>query len=44
MTQPTTTQSLTGTYLIDPAHSRLGFVARHAMVTMKRHGFGAVSL
>ena len=39
MTQPTTTQSLTGTYLIDPAHSRLGFVARHAMVTKVRGSF-----
>ncbi|MGW4471731.1 YceI family protein [Nonomuraea sp. NPDC004354] len=27
----------TGTYTIDPAHSRFGFVARHAMVT-KVHG------
>ncbi|WP_306188266.1 MULTISPECIES: YceI family protein [unclassified Streptomyces] len=25
--------ALTGEYTIDPAHSRLGFVARHAMVT-----------
>jgi polyisoprenoid-binding protein YceI len=24
---------LTGAYTIDPAHTRLGFVARHAMVT-----------
>ena len=39
MTQPTTTQSLTGTYLIDPAHSRFGFVARHAMVTKVRGSF-----
>jgi polyisoprenoid-binding protein YceI len=28
---------LTGTYTIDPVHSRIGFVARHAMVT-KVHG------
>ncbi|TDB72834.1 YceI family protein [Micromonospora sp. KC723] len=27
---------LTGTYTIDPAHSRFGFVARHAMVTKVR--------
>ncbi|MEU8380493.1 YceI family protein [Streptosporangium sp. NPDC048865] len=27
---------LTGTYTIDPAHSRFGFVARHAMVTRVR--------
>jgi polyisoprenoid-binding protein YceI len=33
----TTSTSLTGTYAIDPAHSRIGFVARHAMVT-KVHG------
>jgi len=26
----------TGTYVIDPSHSRLGFVARHAMVTKVR--------
>ena len=30
---------LTGTYTIDPAHSRLGFVARHAMVTKVRGAF-----
>ena len=26
-------EQLTGIYTIDPSHSRLGFVARHAMVT-----------
>jgi polyisoprenoid-binding protein YceI len=31
--------TLTGTYTIDPAHSRFGFVARHAMVTKVRGGF-----
>lgn len=31
--------ALTGTYTLDPAHSRLGFVARHAMVTKVRGGF-----
>ncbi|MFC6018821.1 YceI family protein [Plantactinospora solaniradicis] len=31
----------TGTYTLDPAHSRLGFVARHAMVTKVRGGFNA---
>jgi polyisoprenoid-binding protein YceI len=36
MTAPTT---LTGTYAIDPTHSRLGFVARHAMVTKVRGSF-----
>lgn len=30
---------LTGTYSLDPAHSRLGFVARHAMVTKVRGSF-----
>lgn len=39
MTQSTTTQSLSGTYVIDPAHSRFGFVARHAMVTKVRGSF-----
>ena len=34
---PTTTlDDLTGDYTIDPAHTRLGFVARHAMVTKVR--------
>jgi polyisoprenoid-binding protein YceI len=31
--------SLTGTYAIDPTHSRIGFVARHAMVTKVRGSF-----
>jgi polyisoprenoid-binding protein YceI len=31
--------SLSGTYQIDPAHSRIGFVARHAMVTKVRGAF-----
>ncbi|SHG11897.1 Polyisoprenoid-binding protein YceI [Jatrophihabitans endophyticus] len=31
--------ALTGIYTIDPAHSRLGFVARHAMVTKVRGNF-----
>ncbi len=29
----------TGTYAIDPSHSRVGFVARHAMVTKVRGSF-----
>ena len=29
----------TGTYVIDPSHSRIGFVARHAMVTKVRGSF-----
>lgn len=39
---------LTGSYVIDPAHSRIGFVARHAMVAKVRGSFtdfeGKVSL
>jgi polyisoprenoid-binding protein YceI len=30
---------VTGDYTIDPAHSRIGFVARHAMVTKVRGSF-----
>ncbi|WP_028850840.1 YceI family protein [Thermocrispum municipale] len=30
---------LTGTYQLDPTHTRLGFVARHAMVTKVRGAF-----
>jgi polyisoprenoid-binding protein YceI len=36
ITAPTT---LTGEYAIDPTHSRIGFVARHAMVTKVRGSF-----
>ena len=37
----TTTEfgALTGTYTVDTAHSRVGFVARHAMVTKVRGAF-----
>jgi polyisoprenoid-binding protein YceI len=38
MTQ-TTTPTLTGDYVIDPTHSRIGFAAKHAMVTTVRGGF-----
>lgn len=31
--------ALTGTYALDPSHSRIGFVARHAMVTKVRGAF-----
>src|ERR1700759_806303 len=31
--------TLTGTYTIDAAHTRIGFVARHAMVTKVRGAF-----
>lgn len=30
---------LTGTYVLDPAHTQIGFVARHAMVTKVRGAF-----
>lgn len=44
MTSPTDTTAsqttdLTGDYAIDPTHSRLGFVAKHAMVTKVRGAF-----
>ncbi|MCI5825830.1 MAG: YceI family protein [Arcanobacterium sp.] len=32
-------KDINGTYSIDPAHSRLGFVARHAMITKVRGSF-----
>ncbi|HET6877776.1 MAG TPA: YceI family protein [Jatrophihabitans sp.] len=37
----TTTEfgTLTGSYTFDPAHTRIGFVARHAMVTKVRGAF-----
>jgi polyisoprenoid-binding protein YceI len=35
----TVTETATGTYTIDPSHSRIGFVARHAMVTKVRGSF-----
>jgi polyisoprenoid-binding protein YceI len=39
-TTPTApTQTLTGTYNIDPSHSQVGFTARHAMVTKVRGTF-----
>lgn len=31
--------ALTGTYTLDPAHTQIGFVARHAMVTKVRGAF-----
>jgi polyisoprenoid-binding protein YceI len=35
----TTLADLSGTYVLDPAHTRVGFVARHAMVTKVRGQF-----
>ncbi len=41
---PTThLDDISGDYTIDPSHSRLGFVARHAMVTKVRGEFGEFS-
>jgi polyisoprenoid-binding protein YceI len=42
MSNLTATPALTGTYTLDPVHSRLGFVARHAMVTKVRGSFTEV--
>ena len=39
MSTDTTPTTLTGNYAIDPTHSRIGFVARHAMVTKVRGSF-----
>lgn len=39
MTVVDTTPSLTGDYTLDAAHTRLGFSARHAMVTTVRGAF-----
>lgn len=40
MTTPAAAQELTGDYDLDPTHTQLGFVARHAMVTKVRGTFG----
>ncbi len=39
MTTATNLSALTGDYVIDGSHSRIGFVARHAMVTKVRGAF-----
>lgn len=42
MTSPTVgtaPSALTGAYALDPAHTRIGFIARHAMITKVRGGF-----
>ena len=39
----TTPAVATGTYTLDPSHSRVGFVARHAMVTKVRGAFNDVT-
>lgn len=38
-TVPTAINELTGTWTLDPTHTRIGFVARHAMVTRVRGNF-----
>src|SRR5436305_13795541 len=45
MTTETTTgtTTITGTYDIDPTHSRVGFAAKHAMVATVRGGFKVYS-
>jgi len=43
MTTATNTQVTTGDYTIDATHSRVGFVARHAMVTKVRGHFADFS-
>jgi len=42
-TRSTVEEGLTGTYQLDPTHTRLGFVARHAMVTKVRGQFNQFS-
>ena len=39
MSTTTISPTLSGTYTLDPSHSRIGFVARHAMVTKVRGSF-----
>lgn len=43
MANDVTTPDLTGTWTLDPTHSRLGFSARHAMVATVRGGFESFS-
>jgi polyisoprenoid-binding protein YceI len=38
-TAPATVADLAGSWTLDPAHTRVGFVARHAMVTKVRGAF-----
>jgi polyisoprenoid-binding protein YceI len=42
MTDTGAPTTLSGKYSLDPAHSRIGFVARHAMVTKVRGAFNDV--
>jgi len=43
MTTQTSYATLTGEYTLDPTHTRIGFVARHAMVTKVRGSFNEFS-
>jgi polyisoprenoid-binding protein YceI len=36
-----TSTTITGTYVLDPSHTRIGFIARHAMVTKLRGSFNS---
>ena len=44
MSTATDYAALTGEYTLDPTHSRIGFVARHAMVTKVRGSFNEFSM
>lgn len=41
-TVSTPSSTLTGTYTLDPSHTRIGFMVRHAMVTKVRGAFNDV--
>ena len=43
MSTTTVPTTLTGTYTLDPTHSRIGFVARHAMIAKVRGSFNEFS-
>lgn len=43
MTQHAQLDQLSGTYVLDPSHTSIGFVARHAMVTKVRGSFDQYS-
>lgn len=42
MSQDQATAQITGNYNVDPSHTRIGFVARHAMVTKVRGSFNEI--
>jgi len=43
MTSPATTLPTVGTWVIDPSHSTVGFIAKHLVVSKVRGQFGAFS-